>query len=101
MAWLGIYFAATEVRLMFITGLVNPKMVSVPLREISRFEGRRSRFGRLIGYGEFIAEPVTPGHVIPKMRYMPYPEQLSAEIEALLHPEGVKDRLGTASEVGD
>jgi hypothetical protein len=78
-AWSESVLAVTEVRLIFITGLVTPKVVSVPLREIANLKKRRSPLGRLIGYGEFIAEPVRPGYTIPKMNYMPYLEQLLSE----------------------
>jgi hypothetical protein len=86
-AWLGSYFVVTETRLIFITGLVTKKAVSVPLREIGALEGRRSPLGRLLDYGEFVAEPATPGYAIPRMNYMPYPEQLLAEMHDLMQPE--------------
>jgi hypothetical protein len=86
-AWLESYFVATRTRLIFITGQVTKKAVSVPLREIGALEGRRSPLGRLLGYGEFVAKPATPGYAIPRMDYMPYPEQLLAEMHDLIHPE--------------
>jgi hypothetical protein len=66
---------------------VTKKAVSVPLREIGALRGRRSPLGRLFGYGEFVAEPAKPGYAIPKMNYMPYLEQLLAEMHDLLHWE--------------
>jgi hypothetical protein len=86
-AWLKSYFVVTRTRLIFITGLMTTKAVSVPLREIGALEGRRSPLGRLFGYGEFVAEPATPGYVIPRMNHMPYAEQLLAEIHGLMYPE--------------
>jgi hypothetical protein len=41
-----------------------------------------------LGYGEIVALPVRPGYVIPKMNYMPYPEQLFQEVSSLLYPGG-------------
>lgn len=90
-AWLGSYFVVTGTRLIFITGLVTKKAVSVPLREIGALEGRRSPLGWALGYGEFVAEPATPGYAIPRMNYMPYPEQLLAEMHDLMHPEDSGD----------
>jgi hypothetical protein len=87
-AWPESYFVATETRLIFITGLMTKKAVSVPLREIGTLRGRRSPLGRLFGYGEFVAEPATPGYAIPRMNYMPYLEQLLAEMHDLLHLDG-------------
>lgn len=86
-AWGDSYIVATEIRLVFITGLVTRKAVTVPLREIARLESRRSPLGRLVGYGEFITVPARPGYTIPKMKYIPYPKQLLAEMKALLPPE--------------
>jgi uncharacterized membrane protein YdbT with pleckstrin-like domain len=86
-AWLEEYFVATESRLIFVTGRWRRKTVSVPLREIADIKSRRSLIGRLAGYGEFIAEPVRPGRAIPKMNYMPYLDQLLAEIQHLFHPD--------------
>ena len=83
-AWLESYFVATEMRLIFITGLATKRAVSVPLREIAMLDSRRSLLGRLVGYGEFVAEPARPGDTIPKMNCMPYFEQLLAEMKALL-----------------
>jgi hypothetical protein len=90
-AWLESYFVATETRLIFITGLVTKKAVSIPLREIRTLEGRRSPLGRLAGYGEFVAEPATPGYAIPRMNYMPYLEQLLAEMHDLMRPKDSED----------
>lgn len=89
-AWLDSYMVVTEIRLVFITGLVTKKAVSVPLREIARLKPRQSPLGRLAGYGEFIAEPATPGYTIPRMNYMPYMQRLLAEMKALL-PEFADD----------
>ena len=86
-AWMESYFVATEMRLIFITGLATKRAVSVPLREIATLDSRRSPLGRLAGYGEFVAEPARPGDTIPKMNYMPYFEQLLAEMKALLPPD--------------
>ena len=90
-AWFGTFFVVTEIRLIFISGLVVPKVITVPLREIRDLELRRSLFGRLIGYGVFIAEPSKHGYKIPKMNYIPYPEQLFLETYGMLFPEGTED----------
>jgi hypothetical protein len=75
-------------RLIFITGLATKRAVSVPLREIATLNPRRSLLGRLAGYAEFVPEPARTGYAIPKMNnYMPYPEQLLAEMQALLFPD--------------
>ena len=89
--WLCTYFVATNVRLIIITGLTTTKVVSIPLRKISALQGRRSLLSRIIGYGEFVAEPARPDYTVPRLKYMPYPEQLLVEIGSLLHPEESDD----------
>jgi hypothetical protein len=83
-AWLDSYFVATETRLIFISGLTAKRAVSIPLREIAKLDSRRSLPGRLFGYGEFVAEPTRAGYRIPKMNYMPYFQQLLAEMKTVL-----------------
>jgi hypothetical protein len=85
--WLDSYFVATEIRLIMIIGLKKPKVTMGTLREIGEIGLRRSLLGRILGYGEIVAWPVRPGYVIPKMNYMPYPEQLFQEVSSLLFPE--------------
>ena len=85
-AWMESYFVATEMRLIFITGLATKRAVSVPLREIAMLDSHQSLLGRLAGYGEFVAEPARPGDTIPKMNYIPYFEQLLAEMKAFFPP---------------
>lgn len=83
-AWPNSYFVATDIRLVFITGLAAKKTVSVPLREVASLKSHQSPLGRLVGYGEFIAEPATLDYTIPKMNYLPYLEQLLMEMKAIL-----------------
>jgi hypothetical protein len=92
--WLDTYFVATEIRLIIIIGLKKPKVTTVSLREIGEVRLRRSLIGRIAGYGEIVALPVRPGYVIPKMNYMPYPEQLFQEVSSLLYPELAGDAAG-------
>ena len=88
--WLYAYFVVTDTRLIFITGIIARKVTTVPVREIHELELHRSLIGRLIGYGTFIAQPSSLGYRIPRINYMPYPEQLFLELTSLLFPDGVE-----------
>lgn len=90
-AWAESYFVVTEMRLIFINKLAKQKVVSVPLREVAAFDKRRSLMGRLVGYGELVAKPTKSDYSIPKMNYMPYFEQMFAEVMALLPPVLMND----------
>jgi membrane protein YdbS with pleckstrin-like domain len=105
--WLYEYFVVSDVRLIFITGLVKRKITTVPIREIADLELRRSPMGRLLGYGRFIAEPSRRGYRMPRINYMPYPELLFVEVVAQLFPDGkvntsasLKDRAESAKRRG-
>jgi hypothetical protein len=91
--WLHAYFVVTDTRLIFITGLIACKVITVPTREIRDLELRRSWIGRMLGYGTFIAQPSIIGHRMPRMNYMPYPEQLFLEVAGLLFPDGIENSL--------
>lgn len=89
--YLSTYFVVAETRLIFITGILKRKVITVPIRELSDLELRRRWVGRLIGYGSFIARPSTPGYRIPTMNYMPYPEQVFREVVRLISPEEIEN----------
>lgn len=89
--WLYTYFVVTDTRLIFITGLIARKVITVPIREIHDMELHRSLIGRLLGYGTFNAEPSRIGYRMPRMNYMPYPEQLFLEVVGLLFPDGIEN----------
>jgi hypothetical protein len=91
-AWLESYLVVTDIRLIFITGLIARKATTVPLREISGVKARRrSLLSRTMGYGEFVATPARQGYRIPKMNYMPWPAQLLADISGVLDPQFAGD----------
>ena len=91
--WFFSFFAVTNARMIFITGLTARKVVTVPLIEITDFRFRRPLLGHLLGYGMFTAEQATYNYRIPKMNFMPYPEQLFLDIcEVLLDDEADDSR---------
>jgi hypothetical protein len=78
--WLHAYVVVTDSRVIFITGLTVRKVISVPVREIDNLLLYRSPLARIIGYGTIILQPVRPGQRLPKLSYMPYPEQIFVEL---------------------
>jgi hypothetical protein len=84
--WLYAYVVVTESRVIFITGLTVRKVVSVPVREILYLRLHRSLMARIIGYGTIILQPARPGYRLPKMKYMPYSEQIFIEFAELFFP---------------
>jgi hypothetical protein len=89
--WSDSYFAVTSARMIFITGLVVRKAITVPIQEIHDLSFHRSWPGRLLGYGIFIADQATYSYRIPSMNYMPYPEQLYLDVCGVLFPDDEED----------
>jgi hypothetical protein len=83
-AWNGTYVVATQARMIFITRLIRPKVVTVPAQEIADLSLHRSWPARLLGYGKLVASPARSGYKIPGMNYMPYPVEIHLEIRKAL-----------------
>ena len=90
-AWSRSYFVVTDSRFIFITGLIAHKVITVPIIEIDDFMHHRSQWGRILGYGTFTADQATGDYKIPKMNFMPYPEQIFLEICKYLLPDNAQN----------
>jgi hypothetical protein len=86
--WFNSYFVVTRMRVMFISGLVAPKVITVPLTAIRDLTFTRPRLGLLLGYGKFFFEAPLPGNNnISSLNYVPFPEQLYLEVCTLIFPD--------------
>lgn len=90
-AWSRSYFVVTDSRFIFITGLIARKVITVPMIEIDDFMYHRSQWGRILGYGTFTVDQATGDYKIPKMNFMPYPEQIFLEICKYLFPDNAQN----------
>ena len=90
-AWSVSYLAVTSVRLIFITGFITHKVITVPLAAINDFSFYRTQLGRLLGYGVFVADLATDTYTVPNMNFMPYPEQIYLEICGVLFADDAND----------
>jgi len=84
--WWRRYFAVTENRLMLVTSLIYTDVGMMPLGKVTDMRLRRSSFGRLLGYGEFIVESAGQEQALSRVRYVPYPSQMYQEILSLIFP---------------
>jgi Bacterial PH domain len=98
LAWAGVktaaravsYLVVTSDRLMVLTGLLNRRILIIPLERVNDISLRRSRSGELLGYGDFFVRYGGQKPVLQKLQYVPYPEQLCHDIrELILPPERV------------
>ena len=92
--WLWAFIVVTDARLILITGVIKRNAATVPLREIHDMEFRRSRLGRILGYGKYILYPSANGRRMPDMNYMPYPERLYLDMCNIIFSDTIDELDG-------
>lgn len=83
-AWLDDYFVVTSQRLIMTTGLINREVNMMPLGKVNDMSFKRSPWGRVLGYGEFVVESAGKDTVFHNVSPLPYPEQLYLEVCGLI-----------------
>jgi hypothetical protein len=84
--WPGTYFVITSHRMLVIRGALVRTVTEIPLRDIESLEFRRTIPGRLLGYGSIAARSGGGRRLLPRVRHLPYPEQLYLELNGLIYP---------------
>ena len=92
--WLVQFIAVTNERMLFVTGLINRKVESVPRASLINLTLDRSSQGRRLGYGTFTVGYGAERVVID---YIPYPEQLYLEINGLLYTDRTDEPEASAT----
>jgi len=82
--WLEDYFVVTSQRLILATGVFTRTVNMMPLSKVTDMSFKRSTWGRLFGYGEFIVESAGQDQALRRVDHLPYPEQLYLEVCALI-----------------
>ena len=82
--WLEDYFVVTSQRLLLTTGLLSRTVNMMPLGKVTDMSFKRSTWGRLLGYGEFVVESAGQDQALRNIRHLPYPEQLYLEVCGLI-----------------
>jgi membrane protein YdbS with pleckstrin-like domain len=83
-AWLEDYFVVTSQRLLLTTGIVTRTVNMMPLTKVTDMSFKRSAWGRVLGYGEFVVESAGQDQALRHIRNLPYPEQLYLEVCGLI-----------------
>lgn len=83
-AWLEDYFVVTSQRLLLTTGLLSRTVNMMPLGKVTDMSFKRSAWGRILGYGEFVVESAGQDQALRNIRHLPYPEQLYLEVCGLI-----------------
>jgi hypothetical protein len=84
--WPGTYFVVTSHRMLIIRGTLVRTVTDISLRDIESLDFRRTIAGRLLGYGSLAARSGGGRRLFPRVRHLPYPEQLYLEISSLRYP---------------
>jgi len=82
--WNAERFVVTDARILLVTGPVSRRVDMLPLRKVTDMSYRRSAFGRLLGYGEFVMESAGERQSLHRIRFLPDPETLYLQISGLL-----------------
>jgi membrane protein YdbS with pleckstrin-like domain len=82
--WLEDYFVVTSQRLLLTTGIVTRTVNMMPLTKVTDMSFKRSAWGRVLGYGEFVVESAGQDQALRHIRHLPYPEQLYLEVCGLI-----------------
>jgi Bacterial PH domain len=90
-SWPITYFVITNERMLIIRGTLVRSVISVPLGQVESLEFQRTIGGRLLGYGSLAARSSGGRRILPKVRHLPYPEQLYLEVSGLVHPDTSRD----------
>jgi membrane protein YdbS with pleckstrin-like domain len=83
-SWLEDYFVVTSQRLLLTTGIVTRTVNMMPLGKVTDMSFKRSPWGRVFGYGEFVVESAGQDQALRHIRHLPYPEQLYLEVCGLI-----------------
>ncbi len=92
LAWLGVqiwmwledYFVVTSQRLLLTKGLISRTVNMMPLTKVTDMSFRRTAWGRVLGYGEFVVESAGQDQALRRVTHLPYPEQLYLEVCGLI-----------------
>jgi hypothetical protein len=81
--WWGRY-VITDLRALFIEGIISRKVSSIPLEKVTDTTYARSVWGRLLGYGDLLLD--TPGERpgLDTLLYLPNPDEVYRLIASLV-----------------
>jgi hypothetical protein len=90
-AWPLSYFVVTSKRLLVIRGVLTRTVTEIPLDQVESLEFQRTIPGRALGYGSLSPRNGSGRQLLPRVRHLPYPEQLYLEICSLLYSDTASD----------
>jgi uncharacterized membrane protein YdbT with pleckstrin-like domain len=78
--WSDEFFAVTQVRVIFVHGILTRRVDMMPLTKITDLAVDRSLMGRMLGYGTIVLESAGQDQALSKLEYVPEPESMYLDI---------------------
>lgn len=72
--WSMDHIVVTDKRLFEMSGIISRNVASMPLVKVTDMTYRRTVWGRLLGYGEFIVESAGQEQALSRIDYLPDPD---------------------------
>lgn len=92
LTWTVEFFIVTDLRLMYIRGLVSRRVGMIPRGKVTDIKMERTVLGEILDYGTFIMESAGDDQAFREVTFMPYPEQLYYEVSsAIFSAESIDD----------
>jgi uncharacterized protein YjbI with pentapeptide repeats len=85
--WRFTYFVVTENRLILATGVFNKNIQMMSLAKVTDIKLHRTLLGRALDYGKLVIESAGQEGPQSSVTFVPYPDELSRQIIALLYPK--------------
>jgi uncharacterized protein YjbI with pentapeptide repeats len=85
--WRSTYFVVTEKRLILADGVFNKNIQMMSLAKVTDIRVDRTWIGRALDYGKLVAESAGQEGPQSSVACVPYPDELSRQIIALLYPK--------------
>jgi uncharacterized membrane protein YdbT with pleckstrin-like domain len=78
--WSDEFFAVTQVRVIFVHGILTRRVDMMPLTKITDLAVDRSLMGRMLGYGTIVLESAGQDQALSKLEFVPEPESMYLDI---------------------
>ncbi|GAA0955324.1 hypothetical protein GCM10009550_39950 [Actinocorallia libanotica] len=92
LTWTVEFFIVTDLRLMYIRGLIARRVGMIPRGKVTDIKMERTVLGEILDYGTFIMESAGDDQAFREVTFMPYPEQLYYEVSsAIFSAESIDD----------
>jgi uncharacterized membrane protein YdbT with pleckstrin-like domain len=98
--WAVDYFVITSERILLTSGVFTRSVAMMPLSKVTDMSFHRTFVGRLLGYGEIVAESAGQDQALRSIDHIPYPEQLYRVVCGRIFKDAADEEEEFDDEVG-